>query len=66
LKLATYGATYVENLLMAEHRWHELPTPILSTPRQHELVDEIDLEPTDPAIYDRFCNETEEDSRDTM
>ncbi len=61
LELATYDAAYVENLLLAERRRRELPTPTLPTPRRRELIDEIELEPTDPAIYDRFCNDTEED-----
>jgi transposase len=59
-ELATYDAAYVENLLLAERRRRELPTPTLPTPRRRELIDEIELEPTDPAIYDRFCNDTEE------
>jgi transposase len=61
LELATYDAAYVENLLLAERRRRELPTPTLPTPRRSELIDEFELEPTDPAIYDRFCNDTEED-----
>jgi transposase len=65
LELATYDAAYVENLLLAERRRRELPTPTLPTPRRHELIDEIDLEPTDPAIYDRFCDDTEEDPHGT-
>jgi transposase len=65
LELATYDAAYVENLLLAERRRRELPTPTLPTPRRRELIDEIELEPTDPAIYDRFCNNTEEDSHGT-
>jgi transposase len=65
LELATYDAAYVENLLLAERRRRELPTPTLPTPRRRELIDEIDLEPTDPAIYDRFCDDTEEDSHGT-
>jgi transposase len=65
LELATYDAAYVENLLLAERRRRELPTPTLPTPRRRELIDEIELEPTDPAIYDRFCNDTEEDSYGT-
>ena len=28
-------------------------------------MDEIDLEPIDPALYDRFCNTTGEDSDGT-
>jgi transposase len=65
LELATYDAAYVENLLLAERRRRELPTPTLPTPRRRELIDEIELDPTDPAIYDRFCNDTEEDSDGT-
>jgi transposase len=61
LELATYDAAYVENLLLAERRRRQLPTPTLPTPRRRELIDEIDLEPTDPAVYDRFCNTTDED-----
>jgi transposase len=61
LELATYDAAYVENLLLAERRRRELPTPTLPTPRRSELIEEIELEPTDPAIYDRYCNDTEED-----
>ena len=65
LELATYDAAYVENLLLAERRRRELPTPTLPTPRRRELIDEIELDPTDPAIYDRFCDDTEEDSYGT-
>jgi transposase len=65
LELATYDAAYVENLLLAERRRRQLPTPTLPTPRRRELIDEIDLEPTDPAVYDRFCNTTDEDSDGT-
>jgi len=61
LELATYDAAYVENLLLAERRRRQLPTPTLPTPKRRELIDEIDLEPTDPAIYDRFCKTTDED-----
>ena len=61
LELATYDAAYVENLLLAERRRRELPTPTLPTPRRRELIDEIELDPADPASYDRFCNDTEED-----
>jgi hypothetical protein len=61
LELATYDAAYVENLLLAERRRRELPTPTLPTPKRRELIDEIELDPTDPAIYDRFCDDTEED-----
>ncbi|HYT89002.1 MAG TPA: IS21 family transposase [Gemmataceae bacterium] len=62
LELATYAAAYVENLLLAQRRRRQLPTPTLPTPQRRELIDEIELEPTDPAIYDRFCINTEGDS----
>jgi len=65
LELATYDAAYVENLLLAERRRRQLPTPTLPAPKRRELIDEIELEPADPAIYDRFCNNTDEDSHGT-
>ena len=65
LELATYDAAYVENLLLAERRQRQLPTPTLPTPQRRELIDEIELDPADPAIYDRFCDNTEEDSHGT-
>ena len=65
LELAAYDAAYVENLLLAQRRRRQLPTPTLPTPQRRELIDEIELEPADPGIYDRFCNDTEEDSHGT-
>jgi transposase len=65
LALATYDAAYVENLLLAERRRRQLPTPTLPTPKRRELIDDIELEPADPALYDRFCQDTEEDSHGT-
>jgi transposase len=65
LELAAYDAAYVENLLLAERRRRQLPTPTLPTPKRRELIDEIDLEPADPAVYDRFCTTIDEDSDDT-
>jgi transposase len=65
LELATYDAAYVENLLLAERRRRQLPTPTLPTPKRRELIDDIDLEPADPGLYDRFCHNTEEDSHGT-
>jgi transposase len=62
IELATYDAAYVENLLLAERRRRQLPTPTLPTPKRRELIDEIKLEPADPAIYDRFCINTDGDS----
>jgi transposase len=65
LELAAYDAAYVENLLLAQRRRRQLPTPTLPAPRRRELIDEIDLEPADPALYDRFCTRTEEDFHGT-
>jgi transposase len=55
LDLAAYDAACVENLLLAERRRRQLPTPTLPAPERRELIDEIQLDPVDPAIYDHFC-----------
>jgi transposase len=65
LELATYDAAYVENLLLAERRRRQLPTPTLPTPQRRELIDDIDLEAADPARYDRLCDDSEEDDHAT-
>jgi transposase len=65
LELAAYDAAYVENLLLAQRRRRQLPTPTRPAPQRRELIDEIELEPADPGIYDRFCQDTEEDSHGT-
>ena len=65
LELATYDAAYVENLLLAERRRRQLPTPTLPTPQRRELIDDIELEPADPARYDRLCHDSEEDAHAT-
>lgn len=65
LELATYDAAHVENLLLAERRRRQLPTPTIPTPKRSELIDEIELDPADPSLYDRFCHNTEEDSHAT-
>lgn len=65
LELETYDAAYVENLLLAERRRRQLPTPTLPNPKRRELIEDIELEPADPALYDRFCHDTEEDSHAT-
>jgi transposase len=62
LELATYDAAYVENLLLAERRRRQLPTPTLPAPKRRELIEEIELEPADPAFYDRFCNNSKDNS----
>lgn len=64
LELATYDAAYVENLLLAERRRRQLPTPTLPNPKRRELIDDIELDPADPSLYDRFCHHTEENDCD--
>ena len=61
LELATYDAASVENLLLAERRRRQLPTPTLPTPERRELIEEIELDPPDPGFYDRFCTDTGDD-----
>lgn len=59
-ELATYDAAYVENLLLAQRRRRQLPTPTLPTPQRRELIDDIEPDHADPALYDRFCHDIEE------
>jgi transposase len=63
-QLGTYDAAYVENLLLAERRRRQLPTPTLPTPQRRELIDEIQLDPSDPALYDRLFRLPSEDDHD--
>lgn len=65
MELAAYDAASVENLLLAERRRRHLPSPTLPTPKRRELIDEIRLDPVDPAIYDRFCTHTEDNTHGT-
>jgi len=65
LELAIYDAAGVENLLLAERRRRQLPTPTLPTPQRRELIDDIELEPADPAFYDRFYSNSEDNSHGT-
>ena len=65
LELEAYDAAYVESLLLAARRRRQLPTPTLPTPQRRELIDDIELEPADPALYDRFYTDTEDDSHAT-
>jgi transposase len=62
LDLAIYDAAGVENLLLAERRRQQLPTPTLPTPKRRELIDDIEPEPADPALYDRFCHDNAEET----
>jgi transposase len=65
LDLATYDAACVENLLLAQRRRQQLATPTLPTPQRRELIDDIELEPADPGLYDRYCHDSAEDSHGT-
>lgn len=65
VELATYDAASVENLLLAERRRQQLPTPTLPTPKRRELIDDIELEPADPGLYERFCHDTQENDHGT-
>ena len=51
----TYDAAYVEAILLQERRRRELPSPTPICPQRRELIEEIELEEPDPAIYDRLC-----------
>jgi transposase len=65
LELAVYDAASVENLLLAERRRRQLPTPTLPAPQRRELIEDFQLEPADPAYYDRFYTNPEDDSHAT-
>jgi transposase len=65
IELATYDAAYVENLLLAQRRRRQLPTPTLPTPQRRELIDDIEPDHADPALYERFCSDTEENQHGT-
>jgi transposase len=65
MELAAYDAASVENLLLAERRRRHLPSPTLPTPKRRELIDEIRLDPVDPASYDRFCTHNEDNAHGT-
>jgi len=61
LEYETYDAAYVETLLLQERRRKDLPSPTQLRPRRQELIDEIDVEDPDPALYDRFLESDEDE-----
>lgn len=61
LEYETYDAAYVETILLQERRRQELPSPMPLRPKRQELVDEIDVEPSDPATYDKFFGSSDLD-----
>ena len=52
-------------LALCGHFCVQPPTPTLPCPRRRELIEDIELDPADPAIYDRFLDTPPEDSHDT-
>ena len=60
-RVQTYDAAYVETILLQERRRQELPSPTPLRPKRQELVDEIDVEPSDPAAYDRLFGSSDLD-----
>lgn len=60
----TYDAAYVETLLLQERRRRELPSPTPLRPARRELMEEIDIEPSDPAVYDRLFGTEDEETED--
>ena len=57
LQYQTYDAAYVETLLLQQRRRRELPSPTPLQPKRRELIEDIHLEEPDPAHYDRFCGD---------
>jgi len=60
----TYDAAYVETILLQERRRQELPSPTPLRPKRQELIDEIDFEEPDPAIYDRLLGTDEQEQEE--
>jgi len=60
----TYDAAYVETLLLQERRRRELPSPTQPRPRREELIEEIELDEPDPGVYDRFCEQDQDESNE--
>jgi len=65
LEYQTYDAAYVQTLLQQERRRRELPSPTEVRPKRQELIDEIDVEDPDPALYDRFLPSDEDEQQDS-
>ena len=61
LEYQTYDAAYFETILLQERRRRELPSPMPLCPKRRELIDQIDVEPSDPATYDRLFGSSDLD-----
>jgi hypothetical protein len=59
----TYDAAYVETILLQERRRRELPSPTQVRPKRAELVDEIDLDEPNPGVYDRLCDDQDDQDK---
>ncbi len=59
LEYKIHDAAYVEALLLQERRRRELPSPTPLQPKRRELIEDIHLEETDPARYDRLYGDSE-------
>lgn len=64
LQYQTYDAAYVETILLQQRRQRELPSPTPLRPKRQELIEEIEIEDPDPAIYDRFTDSEESEQQD--
>jgi transposase len=58
----TFDAAYVETILYQQRRKQSLPSPTTIKPQRTDLT-EIELDPPDPAKYDRFIEEDDVDSQ---
>ena len=52
--------------MLQERRRRELPSPTQLRPRREELIEEIDLDEPDPGVYDRFCDQNEDDQNENQ
>jgi len=56
----TFDAAYLETLVLQDRRRRELPSPTIVRPRRAELLEETDLEESDPGVYDQLTTLEEE------
>jgi transposase len=56
----TFDAAYLETLVLQDRRRRELPSPTIVRPRRAELLEETDLEESDPGVYDHLTTLDEE------
>lgn len=56
----TFDAAYPETLVLQDRRRRELPSPTIVRLRRAELLEETDLEESDPGVYDHLTTLEEE------